>query len=87
MAQLPSVLASVQLDTPLLIRLLEQCREDVKTDAELHFLVEGVLYASSEFGPLSMVHYDAILQRAESLKTTAGQLLDSVQARLRRHCG
>ena len=34
---------SVTIDIPLMIRLLELSREDVKSDAELHFVVENLL--------------------------------------------
>ena len=33
----------VQLDVPLFIRLLELAREDVKTDVELHKVVEKLI--------------------------------------------
>lgn len=34
---------SVTIDIPLMIRLLELSREDIKSDAELHFVVENLL--------------------------------------------
>ncbi len=86
MPKLNDALDSVRLDTPLLVRLLERCREDIQTDADLHFLVEGVLQASQQYGELTMLHYDFILAQATAMKTGAVSLT-SVQARLRRQFG
>ncbi len=52
---------SVTLDVPLLIRLLEHAREDIKSDADLHRVVERILEQSkSGVAVLGMDQYDAI---------------------------
>lgn len=52
---------SVALDVPLLIRLLEQAREDMKSDEELHNVVERILSASkAKSGTLTMEDYPRI---------------------------
>ena len=50
---------SVNLDIPLFIRLLEVAREEVKSDEELHKLVERVLAQGEDL--LTMDNYDAIM--------------------------
>jgi hypothetical protein len=63
---------TVTLDVPLFIRLLEQAREDIKTDADLHKLVERVLEAQRNTeGPLTMTNYQAV----ESKSVLANVLL------------
>jgi hypothetical protein len=47
----------VSMDIPLLIRVLEFIREDVKTDMDLHRVVENLIDLRTE-GVLSMDHYD-----------------------------
>lgn len=48
----------VTLDVPLFIRLLEVAREELKTDAELHNLVERVLQRQRESNSsLTMADY------------------------------
>jgi hypothetical protein len=47
------------MDTPLFIRILELVREDIKTDADLHRVVENVL-AKANGRPLTMNDYDFI---------------------------
>jgi hypothetical protein len=47
----------VSMDIPLLIRVLEFIREDVKTDMDLHRVVENLIDLRNE-GVLSMDHYD-----------------------------
>ena len=49
----------VSLDIPLLIRLFELVREDVKTDVDLHFIVEKII-ALKDKGVLSMEDYTEI---------------------------
>ena len=53
--------AYVQLDMTLFIRLLEVAREEIKSDAELHYLAErcsGLAAERSE--PLTMADYDQL---------------------------
>jgi len=50
---------TVCMDIPLLIRVLEFVREDVKTDVELHKVVERLIDMRHDV-PLTMEHYDSI---------------------------
>jgi len=50
---------TVCFDIPLLIRVLEFTREDMKTDIELHNMVERLIDMRNEV-PLTMDNYDAI---------------------------
>ena len=52
---------TVQLDIPLLIRLLEYAKEDAKTDMDLHSVAERLIAMSSGGDVLSMDQYDAIV--------------------------
>jgi hypothetical protein len=72
----------VTFDIPLLIRLFELVREDVKTDVDLHNLVERILSMKNQ-GVLTMQDYEDIAAasstpdsgqdpKLESLKRLAG---------------
>lgn len=68
----------VAMDIPLLIRLFELVREDVKSDQDLHDLVERILRVKN-LGILSMDQYDKIASEytsqdteLESIKKLAG---------------
>lgn len=50
---------TITMDVPLLIRVFELVREDVKTDMDLHNLVERLLSLKDE-GTLTMAHYEKI---------------------------
>ena len=50
---------TVTMDIPLLIRVLELAREDIKSDPELHRVVERMLSLKNQ-GTLTMDHYDYI---------------------------
>lgn len=50
---------SITMDVPLLIRVFELVREDVKTDMDLHNLVERLL-ALKDQGTLTMADYEKI---------------------------
>lgn len=49
----------VSFTIPLLIRILELVREDIKTDVNLHKVLEVIL-AESASGCLNMDHYEKI---------------------------
>lgn len=49
----------VSFDVPLLIRIFELVREDIKTDMDLHNLVERIL-SMKNLGVLTMDNYPAI---------------------------
>jgi hypothetical protein len=50
---------TISVDIPLMIRLLELSREDVKTDVELHQIVERLIHIRNK-GVLNMNHYHYI---------------------------
>lgn len=54
----------VTMDVPLFIRMLELAREDIKTDQELHNVVERVL-AIKDRGTLTMNDYNDIVGQQE----------------------
>lgn len=50
---------TVTMDIPLLTRLLELSREDIKSDAELHQVITNIVKLKDQ-GTLDMNHYDNI---------------------------
>ena len=58
---------TVTMDIPLLIRMLELAREDVKTDAELHRVVEKLIDIRNK-GTLTMDDYEFVSKLKESLQ-------------------
>ncbi len=69
---------SVALDILLLTRLLEKAREGVKTDADLHLLLESIIAAQElNNGPLTMSNYDTIVTKHEKLKAENPSLTKS----------
>lgn len=65
---------TVTLDVPLLTRILELAREEVKSDAELHELVTN-LVALKNNGTLTMQDYEKIMQKKTN---DAGTELESI---------
>jgi hypothetical protein len=59
---------TVTLDIPLLTRILELAREDVKSDADLHFVITNILAIKNK-GVLTMQDYDAILKKPDQLES------------------
>jgi predicted RNA binding protein YcfA (HicA-like mRNA interferase family) len=57
---------TVTINIPLLIRLLELAREDVKTDMELHHIVERLINIRNR-GVLSMDHYNYIAGKSRKV--------------------
>lgn len=69
----------VSMDIPLLIRVLEFIREDVKTDMDLHRVVENLIDLRNE-GVLTMEHYDKAVkinmkEEAEQIEELSSDLL------------
>jgi hypothetical protein len=70
---------TVTLDIPLLTRLLELAREDLKSDIDLHFILTNILTIKNQ-GVLTMQDYEKILQKPsqtgeaelESIRKLAG---------------
>lgn len=52
---------TVEVDIPLMIRLLEYAREDAKTDMDLHNVAEKLISLSGEGRTLGMGDYDSIV--------------------------
>ena len=59
---------TVTLDIPLLTRILELAREDVKSDADLHFVITNILAIKNK-GVLTMQDYDKILEKPDQLES------------------
>lgn len=58
---------TITMDIPLLIRMLELAREDIKTDAELHKVVEKLIDIRNK-GTLTMDDYEFVSKLKESLQ-------------------
>ncbi len=73
---------TVTMDIPLLIRVLEFIREDVKTDMDLHRVVENLIELRTE-GVLTMDHYDkavkikAMKEEVEQVDEMPGANMDT----------
>jgi len=68
----------VCFDIPLLIRVLEFTREEMKTDIELHNMVERLINMRHDV-PLDMTHYDEITQKLvkeNHIAIAMGKMLD-----------
>lgn len=52
---------TVTFDIPLLIRVLEYIREDVKSDIDLHKVVENLISIRNKANPLTMDNYSEIV--------------------------
>ena len=68
----------ISMDVPLLTRILELAREDIKSDAQLHEVLTKIIDLKNK-GPLTMDHYDQIVAKKsqqdielESIKKLAG---------------
>lgn len=55
---------TVTLDVPLLTRLLELAREDIRDDAELHRVLTNIIELKNQ-GVLTMDHYEEIAKKEE----------------------
>lgn len=64
---------TVTMDVPFLMRVLELCRESLKTDVQLHDLVTAILKCSKETPVLTMTHYEHIVRNLDSLERQEGQ--------------
>lgn len=74
---------SVTLDVPLLIRLLEHAREDIKSDADLHRVVERVIEQSKgSVRILGMDQYNAIAGTPELARLKAVARIQETSATL-----
>lgn len=55
----------IQLDVPLMIRLLEYAREDAQSDVDLHLVAEKLIELSVDGDVLDMDDYDDIVPEIE----------------------
>lgn len=82
---------SVELDIPLLIRLLEYAREDAKSDMDLHNVTEKLVMLSQQGGALSMDDYDTIVGKISEAfkmpKQTAAEKLYAHHQKIRQKSG
>lgn len=66
---------TITMDVPLLTRILELSRENVKNDAQLHDLLTNIISLKNK-GTLTMNDYDEIIKQndneLESIKKLAG---------------
>lgn len=75
----PPAAGKVTLDLPLFIRLLEIAREELKTDADLHYLVDRVTDAQAGRDVLTMDDYSAIAPSGElTAATEDGDVAESI---------
>lgn len=78
----PDTKDSVSLDVPLFIRMLELAREDIKSDEELHKVVERVLDLKDK-GTLTMDDYSYIVNSEskdqEPVPTSSHDELSSIK--------
>ena len=58
---------TIQLDVPLLLRMMEYAREDAKTDMDLHDVTEKMISLSKTGEGLSMKDYESIVGDDENL--------------------
>lgn len=56
---------TITMDVPLLTRVLELAREDLKSDVDLHFILTNILKIKNK-GVLTMQDYEAIATRSEN---------------------
>lgn len=60
-----NLIDTVTMDVPLLVRLLELAREDLKSDVELHVVVERILRASKTSQVLTMADYPRFVKQKQ----------------------
>lgn len=58
---------TIELDVPLLLRMMEYAREDAKTDMDLHDVTEKMISLSKTGEGLSMKDYESIVGNEENL--------------------
>ena len=65
----------VALDIPFFNRILEECREGIESDAELHFLLDRIIDQQLTTGQvLTMDDYAAIMEYKVSYELVKNQL-------------
>ncbi len=77
-----SAVDTITMDVPLLTRILELSREEVKSDADLHFVLTRIIAASKTTDVLTMQDYVAISGKSsEASLSTARRVLSRLRAR------
>lgn len=71
---------TVTFDIPLLMRLFEYAREEIKSDTELHILVEALVDLGLPGSTLTMAHYDEIMNRTADFKSPKGYFRNLAEA-------
>lgn len=65
----------VALDIPLFTRILEECREGIESDAELHFLIDKIIDRQLQTGRvLTMEDYADIMSFKADYELVKNQL-------------
>ena len=65
----------VALDIPLFTRILEECREGIESDAELHFLLDKIINRQLQTGQvLTMDDYADIMSFKADYELVKNQL-------------
>lgn len=57
--------SAVDIDTPLLLRLMEFARETTTTDVDLHKIIENLLKLKPEYDTLTMECYDKVIENVK----------------------
>jgi hypothetical protein len=82
-ASFDPIVDTVTMDVPLLTRILELSREEVKSDADLHFVLERIIAASKTTQVLTMRDYATIAGKQPEAKPEAVAQINRVLSRLR----
>ena len=59
---------TITMDVPLLIRMLELAREEIKDDATLHHIAKKMIDLGAEGNTLDMKHYEEIISNMDLAK-------------------
>ena len=68
---------TITMDIPLLIRIMELVREDIKSDPDLHRVVERMLALKNQ-GTLTMDHYNYIVGSTDNTSSLTAKSDDEV---------
>lgn len=75
---------TVTMDVPLLTRVMELCREDIKADEDLHWVLTALIAASKDTDVLTMNDYDRInvLEKEDMTTESSASLTASLRQEL-----
>jgi len=77
----------VSLDVPLLIRLMELAREEIKDDAKLHDVATAIIKLSRDGQALTMRNYKDIMVGSGMVEPERGPQSDADVDDIRRRAG